>query len=66
MTFEEAVLFCHVRSAIYRIGKPEVKYWKNHTESLEQRVPIKDQRCNDWQEYDPRDEDDGSLFMYND
>jgi len=66
MTFKDAMAYCHVRSAIYRTAKPEVKYWKNHTVPLEQRVPKEDQQCNDWQEHDPRDEDDGSLFMYND
>lgn len=66
MNFEDAVTWCHVRSAIYRTAKPKVKYWKNHPESLEQRVSNEDQKHSDWQEHDPRDEDSGSLFMYND
>ena len=66
MTFEEAVSRCHVRSAIYRLADPKIKYWKNHTVPLEKRVPLKDQLCLDWKEHDPRDEDAGSLFMYND
>ena len=65
MNYEEAKQSCHVRSAIYResIG---VRYWKNHTIPLDERVPRVDKRANDWLEYDPRDDDDGSLFMFND
>ncbi len=57
---------CAVRSAIYRASKPEIKYWYNQQTSLDKRVSDKDKIGMDWLEYDPRDEDDGSLFMYND
>ena len=64
MTFQDAVKFCHVRSAIYREGDKYKNdgsgrlklYWKNHTESLESRVPLADQACDDWQEYDPEED----------
>ena len=46
--------------------KVEKIYWKNDFTSLEERVPIEDQRYDDWEEYDPRDDDDSSLFMFND
>jgi hypothetical protein len=42
------------------------RYWKNHNIPLEQQVPLEDQRCDDWEEYDPRDDDDCSLFSFND
>ena len=57
---------CHVRSAIYRLSNPSVKYWKNMRVCLDDRVPDKDKQATDWAEYDPRDDDDGSLFMFND
>ena len=66
MTFVEAINCCHVRSAVYRKEFPERKYWKNHPVALIERIPIEDVIANDWEEYDPRDDDDTSLFMYND
>ena len=66
MDFKKAVTTCHVRSAIYRTIDPTKRYYKNHTIKLEDRVPIEDQKYNDWEEYDPRDDDDCSLFMFND
>jgi len=57
---------CHIRSAIRRKSKPSKKYWKNQIESLESRVPLEDINANDWEEYDPRDDDDSSLFSFND
>lgn len=65
MNYEDARDKCHVRSAIYRtsVGK---RYWKNHTVRLDDRVPARDKLADDWEEYDPRDSDSGSLFMYND
>lgn len=66
MNFEDAASRCHVRSAIYREVEPSNRYWKNHPVSLSERVPQADQDADDWQEYDPRDDDDGSLFMFND
>ena len=92
MKFEEAIDWCHVRSAIYRTGDPtktlteediqkfafpEIHkddvgkrvrklYWKNHTIPLKEQVPTEDQKHEDWAEYDPREDDNGSLFMFND
>jgi len=65
MTYEEARDTCHVRSAIYRTSKL-VLYWKNHTLSLDDRVPENEKTATDWSEHDPRDSDDTSLFMFND
>ena len=65
-TYEEVKHWCHMRSAIFRISKPNVKYWKNHTETLDERVPEADKLADDWKEFDPRDDDDCSLFMFND
>jgi hypothetical protein len=55
MTFEEAVTRCHIRSAIYRETKPEIRYWKNHTVPLRDRIPPADQLAHDWNEHDPRE-----------
>jgi hypothetical protein len=57
MKFLEAVCGCHVRSAIYRRSVPEHLWWKNHPLPLSCRVPVADQRAEDWEEYDPRDDD---------
>ena len=57
MDYRTAKETCYVRSAIFRAGNPSIKYWKNHTKSLDERVPIKDQVMDDWVEYDPRDKD---------
>jgi len=56
MKFDVAKSTCHVRSSIYRKSKPDVKYSKNHTLSFDIRVPIEDQKADDWEEYDPADE----------
>jgi hypothetical protein len=61
-SFEDAVRTCHVRSAIRRKSKPDVKYWKNNCVSLESRVPISDQNAHDWEEYDPREHKECSQF----
>ena len=66
MLLEEAIKKCHVRSAVYRKSKPDKKYWKNHTVPIMDRVPLSDRGADDWEEYDPRDDDDTSLFMFND
>ena len=65
MNYQDAKSRCHVRSAIFRESKG-VKYWKNHPIPLDKRVPAEDQAATDWREYDPRDDDDTSLFMFND
>jgi len=65
MTFNKAKTHCHVRSAIYRksVG---IRYWKNHSLSLDRQVSEKEKLATDWEEYDPRDDDTTSLFMFND
>lgn len=65
MTYQEAKDKCHVRSAIYRESK-KIRFWKNHPVKLDDRVPDDDKLAYDWLEYDPRDDDTGSLFMFND
>ncbi|WP_226552936.1 hypothetical protein [Celeribacter naphthalenivorans] len=55
MTYEKAKTICHVRSAIYRMSNPSVKYNKNHPTPFDQRVPENDKSATDWAEYDPRD-----------
>jgi hypothetical protein len=65
MTYEDAKQKCHVRSAIYRTSQG-VKYWKNHPVSLDERVSGVDKAATDWQEHDPREDDDSSVFMFND
>lgn len=62
MKYEDAKIICHVRSAIRRKSNPDIKYWKNHTESLDSRVPDKDKLANDWEEYDPREHEECSSF----
>lgn len=66
MNFKNAVETCHVRSAIYRAESPNIRYWKNNKLSLYEQVPIGDQNMSDWEEYDPRDNDESTLFMFND
>jgi hypothetical protein len=66
MILEDAIAYCHVRSAIYRKADPNKKYWKNSIISLREQIPANLHRCEDWEEFDPRDEDRGSLFMFND
>ena len=65
MTYEEAKNKCHVRSAIYR-KSDGVMYWKNHEVPLDDRVSREGKAADDWEEYDPRDSDECSLFMFND
>lgn len=65
-TFQNAVDCCAVREAIYRNDNPGARYYKNHPIPLKNRVPIEDQTATDWRIYDPRDDDGGSLFMFND
>ena len=65
-SFENAVECCAVREAIFRNSNPSVKYYKNNQLTLHERVPLEDQMENDWRIYDPRDDDDCSLFMFND
>ena len=42
------------------------RYWKNSMTRLEEQVSQPEQQFDDWKEYDPRDNDSCSLFMYND
>ena len=62
MTYEEVKKICHVRSAIRRKSKPNVKYWYNHAESLDARVPGCDKSATDWEEYDPREHEECSAY----
>jgi len=55
MTYEDAKMWCHVRSVIYRTSNPSVKYNKNHPVPFDERVPDIDKAASDWKEYDPRD-----------
>ena len=64
MKFEDAVNACPVRGAIHRPNG--IRYWKNHPKLLVEQVPAEDQKSSDWSIHDPRDDDDSSLFMYND
>ena len=66
MKLEDAISMCHVRSAVRRESKPTVKYWKNHEIPIIDRVPQSEQNAIDWEEYDPREDDDCSLYMFND
>ncbi len=56
MTFDEAATGCLVRGLIYRKAKPEVKWGKNHTVPLAERVPVEDQAATDWCDADPEGE----------
>lgn len=62
MTLEFAIDICHVRSAVRRKSKPDIKYWKNHPESIISRVPFEDRLATDWEEYDPREHEECSEF----
>ena len=66
MELLRAIEKCHVRSAVYRTSNPAVRYYKNHSIDIVDRVTVEDRTATDWEEYDPRDDDDCSLFMYND
>ena len=62
MKLKRVVEICHVRSAIYRKSNPNKLYWKNHFISLEKRIHFWDKFANDWEEYDPRDNDNTSIY----
>jgi hypothetical protein len=49
-----------------RESNPKVKYAKNHPIKIIDRVPPEDRDATDWVEWDPRDHDNCSLFMFND
>lgn len=66
MKLLEAIESCHVRSAVMRKSKPSKMYWKNHEIRIIDRIPEADKLADDWIEYDPREDDNGSLFMFND
>lgn len=65
MEYEKAKNQCHVRSAIFRQSVGE-RYYKNHPIPLDERVSNTDKQADDWEEYDPHDDDATSLFMFND
>lgn len=66
MNLDEAISRCHVRSAIYMESIPKARFWKNHTIPLKEQIPEEFHSATDWKEYDPREDEDCSLFMYND
>lgn len=57
MTYEDAKTYIHVRSAMFRSSKPDVKFWKNSTKfnSIDAITSAEDKIATDWKEYDPRD-----------
>jgi hypothetical protein len=62
MNYERCKQYIHVRSAMYRTSKPEVRYWKNHTVPLDVRIPASDKLADDWEEFDPRDHEECSEY----
>ena len=60
MKLTEAIVKCHVRSAVYRESNPSIKYWKNDRQTIFERVPKSDRKATDWKEYDPADEDNNA------
>lgn len=66
MTLKKAIRCCAVREAVYRTKKPQRRYYKNHPISLRSRIAFLDRIRRDWAVYDPRDDDSGSLFSFND
>ena len=65
MTYDEAKKYCANRGAIQR-SCSDTRYYKNHSTKLDDRVSDLDKLANDWIIYDPREEDNSSLFSYND
>jgi hypothetical protein len=63
MRYEKAKDWCHVRSAIYRLGNPTKRYYKNDSISLDEQIPYTEKQFDDWGEYDPRD--DPESLRYN-
>ena len=61
--YETAKRTCAVRSAIRRRAEPERLYWKNNSVSLDDRISAYDKRQTDWEEYDPREQEDCSAFQ---
>jgi len=48
---------------INKLGKVVPKiYWKNTIESFDERIPECDKYENDWEEYDPREQEECSSF----
>lgn len=62
MTFEEVKYRCHVRSAIRRKSKPNIKYWKNNLKTLDEQVPYVDKLFEDWEEFDPREHEECAEY----
>lgn len=64
MEFQEAANRCHVKSAIFRESKPDVKYFNNDPiwpHNVMGDISEKDKKAKDWEEWDPRDCYDCSL-----
>lgn len=51
----DAIDQCHVRSSVFRVSNPGVRYPKNHFTPLLDRIPAEDQVATDWLEHDPRE-----------
>lgn len=51
------------RILVHDIGKlvPRV-FWKNDFTPLDDRVPDEDKLCDDWEEYDPREQPECSAY----
>ena len=62
MKLLKAIGWCHVRSGIYRKEKPDEIYWKNNPIDIIDRVPEDDKDKNDWEEFDPRNQYDCSVY----
>ena len=57
MTYEDAKTYIHVRSAMFRMAKPSVKFWKNSSgfAHIDAATSDEEKAATDWQEYDPRE-----------
>ena len=62
MSYGRAKRTAHVRSGIFRKSTPDAIYMKNHSISLDERVPPEDQLAHDWFEYDPREDTRNAAF----
>lgn len=57
-----------IHSAIRELSRKKIGqmvprvYWKNHSIPLDERIPDKDKQYNDWEEYDPREQPECSLY----
>lgn len=64
MELQEVIGRCHIRSAIYRESKPDVRYFNNDPiwpHNVLNNISGEDKKADDWKERDPRDHYDISL-----